>query len=286
MNVVLEKYQGLGNDYLVFDPNKNELELTEKKVALICNRNFGVGADGILEGPISDGSHIYMKIWNPDGSQAQKSGNGVRIFAKYLKDAGYVQKTKVTIMTIDGPVYVQYLNEDGTRLKAEMGKLTFWSDEIPVTGERREVINEMMVFGKLPYKDITCVSVGNPHCVILMDEISKELVCKIGKHSEHAVYFPERINTILLKVIDRTHIQVEIFERGAGYTLASGSCGSAAAGAAHRMGLTDRKMYVQMPGGILEVEILEDNMVIMTGDVGYIGTMSLADRYIKELQLL
>lgn len=286
MKVVLEKYHGLGNDYLIFDPNKNALKLTEKNVALICNRHFGIGADGILEGPIFDGSHIYMRIWNSDGSEAQKSGNGVRIFAKYLKDASYIQKAKVVIMTLDGPIYVQYLNEEGTRLKAEMGKLSFWSDEIPVTGEKREVINEMMVFGKFPYKDVTCVSIGNPHCVILMDEISKELVCKIGRYSEHAEYFPEKINTLLLKVINRSHIQVEIFERGSGYTLASGSSGCAAAGAAYRMGLTDPKMYVQMPGGTLEVEISDNGMVVMTGDVGYIGGITLGDRFIKQLQTL
>ena len=96
MRIVVEKYHGLGNDYLVYDPNKNKLKLTPSNVQLMCNRNFGVGADGILEGPVLDGEQISMVVWNPDGSVAQKSGNGVRIFAKYLKDAGYVQKKDFT----------------------------------------------------------------------------------------------------------------------------------------------------------------------------------------------
>jgi len=285
MNVTLEKYHGLGNDYLVFDPNKNSLELTPANIRLICDRHFGAGADGILEGPVMDGNEMAVKIWNPDGSEAENGGNGVRIFAKYLKDAGYVQKDHVMLMTKGGETPVQYLNEEGTRLKASMGRLSFWSDEIPVTGPRREVLNETMVLGQIPYT-VTCVSIGNPHCVIWLDEISKDLVCRIGEHSENAKYFPDRVNTQILKVLDRHNIQIEIYERGAGYTLASGSCGCAAAGAAYRMGLTDHNMYVRMAGGILEVDIQEDGMVMMTGDVGYVGKMTLGSNFIEELRAL
>ena len=172
MKIVLEKYHGLGNDYLVFDPNKNSLKLSPENVKLICDRHFGVGSDGILEGPILGSEPMEVKIWNPDGSVAEKSGNGVRIFAKYLKDAGYVQKQHVMLGTGSGPVKVWYLNEEGTRLKASMGKVSFRSDEIPVTGPVRDVVNVTLIFGKIPYK-ATCVSIGNPHVVIFLDEISK-----------------------------------------------------------------------------------------------------------------
>ena len=201
MRIVVEKYHGLGNDYLVYDPNKNKLKLTPSNVQLMCNRNFGVGADGILEGPVLDGEQISMVVWNPDGSVAQKSGNGVRIFAKYLKDAGYVQKKDFTISSQGGEASIHYLNEEGTRLKASMGKVSFWSDDVPVEGPRREIINETMVFGRIPYP-VTCLSIGNPHCVILMDEISKDLVCRIGRYSESARQFPEKINTQIMKVLD------------------------------------------------------------------------------------
>lgn len=134
---------------------------------MLCNRNMGLGADGILEGPLMEEKQMAVRIWNPNGSIAEKSGNGVRIFAKYLKDAGYVQKKHYTMLTDGGEVEITYLNEEGSRLKVSMGKLSFWSDEIPVIGERRQVINEDMVFGRTLYP-ATCVSIGNPHCVIPM----------------------------------------------------------------------------------------------------------------------
>ncbi|WP_313073999.1 diaminopimelate epimerase [Lacrimispora sp.] len=285
MNITLEKYHGLGNDYLIFDPNKNDLELTTENIKLICNRNFGVGSDGLLVGPILGNDKLEVKILNPDGSEAEISGNGVRIFGKYLKDAGYVQKNRFTINTLSGQQTLQYLNEEGTRIKVSMGKLSFYSDEIPVTGPRREVLNETMMFGSIPYR-VTCVNIGNPHCVIWLNDISKDLVCRIGKHSESADCFPEKVNTQLLKVLDRTNIEIEIYERGAGYTLASGTSGCAAAGAAYRMGLTDPKMYVHMPGGVLEVEIEADENVLMTGEVGYVGRFILSHEMAEQLKSL
>ena len=285
MRLIVEKYHGLGNDYLVYDPNKNKMELNPANVQLMCNRNFGVGADGVLEGPVISEDRISMVVWNPDGSIAEKSGNGVRIFAKYLKDAGYVQKKDFTIYSSGGEAAIHYLNEEWTRLKASMGRASFWSSDVPVEGPRREIINETMVFGRIPYP-VTCLSVGNPHCVILMDEISKDLVCRIGKYSESARQFPEKINTQIMKVLDRTHIQTEVYERGAGYTLASGSGCCAAAAAAYRLGLTDPKMVVQMPGGTLEIEIDEQGVVHMTGDVGYVGTMKLGNHFTEQLRAL
>ena len=177
--VVLEKYHCMGNDYLVFDPNKNDLELNAENIKKMCSRHFGIGADGILAGPYLGENDFYVRIYNADGSEAEKSGNGMGIFAKYLRDAGYVQKTTISWKTLGGEETVFYLNEDATRVKISMGHPTFWSDEIPVTGERREMVNQTMVFGKIPYVT-TCLSMGNPHCVIWMNEISKEMVCRNG----------------------------------------------------------------------------------------------------------
>ena len=285
MKTVVEKYHGLGNDYLVFDPNRNKLRLSPANVRLLCDRNFGVGADGVVEGPLLEGERISVRIWNSDGSMTENSGNGVRIFAKYLKDGGYVQKKNFAIHTQGGEASIHYLNEEGTRLKVSMGKVSFWSDEVPVEGPRREIVNETMDFGRIPYP-VTCLNIGNPHCVILMDEISKELVCPIGGYSENARQFPAKINTQIMKVLDRTHIQTEVYERGAGYTLASGTGCCAAAAAAYRLGLTDPKVIVQMPGGTLEVEIEEDGQVLMTGDVGYVGSMKLGSALSEQLRAL
>lgn len=285
MKITVERYHGLGNDYLVYDPNNNELKLNKENAAMLCNRNMGLGSDGILEGPFIGENHMSLRIWNPDGSIAEKSGNGVRIFAKYLKDAGYVQKKSYKLVTDGGLVEITYLNEDGSRLRVSMGKLSFWSDEVPVTGERREVINEDMVFGRTLYP-VTCVSIGNPHCVIPMREISKPLVCKIGSYSEVARYFPERINTEIMKVTDQNHIEIETFERGAGYTMATGTGACAAAGVAYKLGLTGNKVIVNMPGGELMVEIDENWNVYMTGEVFYVAKIKLSNEFTEKLRVL
>jgi diaminopimelate epimerase len=282
MNIVLKKYHGLGNDYIIYDPYKNGLELNIERIKLICHRNFGVGSDGILFGPILDGGQVKLRIFNPDGSEAEKSGNGVRIFSKYLKDAGYITGDSFILNTLGGDVKVQYLTKSGDLLKVSMGKTTFLSNEIPISGTCREVIDEPMIFNNKEYK-VTCLSIGNPHCVIPMDTISKEKASELGKYVETSNNFPNKINMQLLKVIDRNNIQIEIFERGAGYTLASGSSSCAAASAAYKLGLVDSKVTVHMPGGNLEIEIQPDSTVYMTGTVNTIGSITLSKEFINEL---
>lgn len=285
VDVVLEKYHGLGNDYIVFDPNKNELVLNEKNVPVICNRNAGLGADGLLEGPILQEDGMYVKVWNSDGSISETSGNGILIFAKYLKDAGYVQKKHFVLKTANGKAEITFLNEDGSKLRVAMGAVSFKSEEIPVIGEPREVINEDMVFGRTLYP-VTCVSVGNPHCVIPMREISKHLVCQIGDYAEYSRYFPNRVNTQVMKVVDEDNIYIEIFERGSGYTLASGTGACASAAVAYKLGMTNSKLNVHMPGGIMQVEIDEDWNVFMTGDVFYIAKVVLSNEFAGKLSTL
>ena len=265
----LEKYDGLGNDYLVLDPNLNSIELTKEKIKKICNRNFGVGSDGILYGPILKDNKIKVRIFNPDGSEAEKSGNGVRIFSKYLLDKGYIKEKTFILSTLGGDVKVEYLDKMGKKIKVAMGKVTFESEEIPVSGERRKVINETFNFNGKEFKG-TCVSIGNPHCVIPMKNISKDLAERLGPYVENYKDFPNKINMQLLEVIDRNNIKIEIYERGAGYTLASGSSSCAASCAAYELGLVDNKVKVHMLGGILDIEILKDKMVYMTGPVEYI----------------
>ena len=276
-----EKCHGLGNDYLVYDCNKNSEYLTTENIRAICDRNFGLGSDGILVGPILGGGRIRLKIYNPDGSEAEKSGNGVRIFARYLKDAGYVIDDEFQLDTLGGTVSVRYLNENGSLMRVSMGRLSFYSDKIGVVGVGETAFNAKLTFDGHQYS-CTCVSIGNPHCVIPMDEVSKEMVCYLGKHVECAPYFPNRINTQIVKVLDRNNIQIEIYERGAGYTLASGSSSCAAAGACYKIGLTDGKVKVHMPGGCLNIEITPDYDVFMTGTVGKIGHMILNNEVLSE----
>jgi len=266
MVVHFKKYHGLGNDYIVIDPNANDIKLTPQSIRLICDRNYGVGADGILYGPIRAADELEVRIFNPDGSEAEKSGNGLRIFAKYLFENKYVDKKDFSIKTLGGMVEVHIQDDAANLIKINMGKVTFLSTEIPVKGKTREVINEELQVNRIKYK-VTCLSIGNPHCVIPMEEISEEKAKELGPFVENHQMFPHRINMQLLKVIDRNNIEIRIWERGAGYTLASGSSSCAAAAAAHKLGLVDRKINVKMPGGNLFIEIDDNGEIYMTGPV-------------------
>lgn len=266
MDVHFKKYHGLGNDYLVIDPNVRDVAMTEANVRLICDRNFGVGSDGILYGPILDSDIPRLRILNPDGSEAEKSGNGLRIFAKYLFEKQYVRSREFQIQTLGGIVSVQVKDDVAGLIRINMGKVTFVSDEIPVAGDKREVVNEALDVNGVDFK-VTCLSIGNPHCVIPLEQVSEERARAIGPFVENHQRFPNRINMQLLKVVDRANIDIRIWERGAGYTLASGSSSCAAACAAHKLGLVDNDITVHMPGGQLHIEIADDGEIFMTGPV-------------------
>lgn len=270
MDIQLKKYHALGNDYLIYDTQKNEGALTGEQIKQICHRNFGIGSDGILAGPVFHEGVPGVKIYNPDGSEAEISGNGIRIFAKYLKDAGYITEERFEISTLGGTIWIQYLDEEGDRMKVAMGKASFWSEEIPVAGEPREVIKEKTSFHGREY-EMNCVSVGNPHCVIFVDEPTREYACWLGEEVESAPCFPNKINVQLAKIMDRENMAIEIFERGAGYTLASGSSCCAAACVARRLGLIDKKVTVHMPGGNLEIHAEDDGTVFIIGSADVIG---------------
>lgn len=276
--LMLKKYHGLGNDYLVLDPIKNEIQLQERHIIRLCRRNIGIGADGILYGPIMHEDKIYVQIYNPDGSEAERSGNGVRIFAKYLLDEGYVEKKQFTLATKAGDVVIDFLNEDGSRMRVNMGKAQFAGGVLRTNYNEDEIVNEPMLFHDQLY-NATCVSVGNPNCVIMMEEVNAKKAKELGPYVENSGYFPNRINMQLCHVVDRGHVQIEIYERGAGYMLASGTGACAAATAAYRLGLVDNTISVDMPGGELFVEIDSDMTVYMTGDVEDIGTFYLAENF-------
>ena len=266
MQAHFRKYHGLGNDYLVIDPNIYDVDLTPDTIRLMCHRHFGVGADGILYGPLRGGDDYRVKIFNPDGSEAEKSGNGLRIFARYLYENKYVEKKHFSIDTLGGLVEAHIEDDSGNLIKIEMGTITFRSIEIPVGGNEREVVDEELEINGVKYR-ATCLSVGNPHCVIPMTDVSEEKARELGPFVENHALFPNRINMQLLKVLDRTNIEIRIWERGAGYTLASGSSSCAAAGAAYRLGQVDNKVNVKMPGGTLLVEIGKNDEVYLTGEV-------------------
>jgi len=268
------KYHGLGNDYLVID----EMGLMEnpERIRVICDRNFGIGSDGVLFGPLPSKSALAaLRIFNPDGSEAEKSGNGIRIFCRHLWERGSVGGEPFLLETAGGIVRCR-VRDPHHEIEVEMGTVSFWSDVIPVTGERREVLNEEFDIDGESVR-FSAATIGNPHCVILRDQIDADLAKRLGPKIERHSLFPNRTNVQFLKVLDQTKIQIEIWERGAGYTLASGSSSSAAAAVARRLGLCGPNVQVQMPGGELKITIGEDFSIVLSGPVTKVGNGTIYD---------
>ncbi len=267
------KYHALGNDYLVLDPKAGALP-AEDAIIRICHRNFGLGSDGILYGPLeTDQADFGLRILNPDGSEAEKSGNGLRIFARYLFDQGRVGNEAFTVDTPGGVVTCR-IAEDAASITVDMGKVRFGMDHIPVEGPEQadQNLGQPLEVNGTTYT-VYNADIGNPHCVVPLEEISPELARRDGAAIETHPNFPKRTNVQFLRAIDRENIEIEIWERGAGYTLASGSSSSAAAAVAHRIGLCDRKLTVHMPGGRIGIEIGDDFAIRMTGPATRVASM-------------
>jgi diaminopimelate epimerase len=275
------KYHALGNDYLVIDPREQPLTLTPDRIRIICDRHFGIGSDGILLGPLpSCRAQFSLTIFNPDGSEAEKSGNGLRIFCRYLWDRKLVADSPFTVETKGGIVQAVVMDL-GKRVRVEMGQVSFWSEDIPVVGRPREVLREPITVDDRAFL-FCAATIGNPHCVIPLDEISPEVSKQYGPLLESHSLFPHRTNVQFLKVLDRKNIQIEIWERGAGYTLASGSSSCAAAAVARKLGLCDSEILVHMPGGEIEIAIADDFRVVMTGPVTPVAEGHLSEEIFEK----
>lgn len=269
------KYQALGNDYLVINPDAlgRDRELTPELIRRLCQRNYGVGADGVLLGPLpAKEADFALRIFNPDSSEAEKSDNGLRIFARYLWDQRRLKRSPdgmssepFTIQTVGGMARSQVL-QDGCQVRVEMGRASFDSRKIPLSGAARQAINETMsIQGEsLHYCALT---LGNPHCVVFCDSVSEALARRLGPMIENEARFLKRTNVQFLEVINRKELRIYIWERGAGYTLASGSSSCAAAAAAYRLGLCDGEVTVHNPGGDIQVTISNDLFLTMSGPV-------------------
>jgi diaminopimelate epimerase len=266
------KYHALGNDYIVLDPADYPAWAapTPAQTRVICHRNYGVGSDGILWGPLpSKRAEFALRIFNPDGSEAEKSGNGLRIFSRYLWDQGRLKASRVTIETAGGVVSAE-IGKGGSPITVAMGSVSFDSRRIPVGGPAREVLGEPIEAQGRSFT-YSAATIGNPHCVIPVEDLSPEIARRYGPEIEVNPLFPNRTNVQFLKVLDRSTIQIEIWERGAGYTLASGSSSSAAAAVARRLGLVDSPVSVRMPGGTIGIEIGDGYSILMTGTVNRVA---------------
>ena len=253
------KYHGIGNDFVVFDGTKGEPEFTPEQIAFMCDRNFGIGSDGVIYvNPGQDGSDVTMRIFNTDGTEPEMCGNGIRCVAKFAYDMGIVKKTEFSIHTGRGNLLAQCtLGPDGkvSSVKIDMGAPILEPALVPVSGDGERFIDRPVTVAGIPLR-INAVSMGNPHCVVF-DDLTKEQIDMLGPVLEaDRGLFPRKANVEFAKVKDKK-IDIRVFERGVGWTLAcgTGACATTVAAAINGLVPFDEPVQVHLPGGYLKITV-------------------------------
>ncbi len=280
---------GLGNDYVVMDPKELTFKLTPKTIKAICDRNWGLGSDGILALVPSKKANFGLRIFNPDGSEAEKSGNGLRIFARYLHATCKTKKKRFTVETKGGVVSIDLhvdRHGDAGAATVEMGMATFKPEALPCSLDVPELIQQPIEAAGTPLT-FTGVSVGNPHCVVFKpagESWSREELLALGPALENHKLFPKRTNVQLAVPTGPKEIFILIWERGAGETQASGSSSCAAASVGVRLGLVKSPVTVKMPGGTLNIEVAPDFRLTMKGPVAEVARGTLSPSFVRSLK--
>ena len=261
------KMHGLGNDYVYVNGFEERVDDPAALARAMSDRHFGIGGDGLILILPSDKADCRMRMFNADGSEAQMCGNGIRCVAKYVYDRGIARRTALTVETLAGVMALDLFVADGVvdRVRVNMGEPRLQRAQIPMRGAPGEVINEPLHVNGATF-EVTAVSMGNPHCVVFVEDVDGFDVAHWGPLFEHHDAFPERVNTEFIQVHDRESFSMRVWERGSGETLACGTGASAAAVACHLTGRTDRRVTGHLLGGPLELEWqASDNQVLMTG---------------------
>jgi len=278
------KTHGLGNDYIVLDSANINFELTDQAVIRICDEHFGIGSDGILLKVASDIADFGLLIYNPDGTKAENCGNGLRIFSKYLYDYGFLDKKAFTVDIMGRLIHSEILeleNERVARVRVEMGKATFASAQVPLLYDKDECIDEVITIDDKDF-NINCVSMGNPHCVVLCESLDIDELMKYAPKIQALDMFPNGTNVQFAKVNSNSEVEIRIYERGAGYTLASGSSSCGVAATMVRRGLVDKDVNIKMPGGELKISVDQDYNITMTGPIREICSGVLNQELIED----
>ena len=260
------KMHGCGNDYIYMDCTAQSLPDPAAAAVRLSDRHFGVGADGLILICPSETADFRMEMYNADGSEGKMCGNGIRCVAKFVYDKGLTDKTQLTVETRSGIKTLDLTVEEGqvSRVRVDMGMPNCTAPAIPVVGMGSCVVGREVTVASMPWV-ITCVSMGNPHCVVWVEDVDELPLEEIGPRFEHHPMFPDRVNTEFVQVVDPSHIRVRVWERGSGETLAcgTGACASVAAGYLNEVTLS--QVHVQLRGGELDVEIADDGRIYMTG---------------------
>ena len=282
------KGHGLGNDYLALEMDELGSELSPPAVRLLCDRHLGVGSDGILARVGTRRADFGLRIFNPDGTEAEKSGNGLRIFAAYLLDMGLVESgSTFTVETPGGVVELSILERTAERImvSVDMGIASFRSSDVGLSGPDREVAGELLELAAGDRLEINTVSLGNPHCVIFEDEVDPETLRRRAPQVSTHPWFERGTNVQFARVVGPAAVEAWIWERGAGETLASGSSACAVAAVAVRRGLlAEKQVEVRMPGGTLQVEVREDWTIVQQGPAEAVYRGELTAELLRRLE--
>jgi len=271
MKIDFVKMHGLGNDFILIDCLSKPLgdsSLLSYLAKKLCNRNFGIGADGLILILPSSKTDLRMRIFNYDGSEAQMCGNGIRCFAKYAYENKLVSKNKFTVETLAGIIIPELTitNNKILGVKVNMGTPKLRRREIPMNGkDTPTVVNETLKINPEQTVKITCVSMGNPHCITFVNDVQSIPVDEIGPKIENHPLFPEKTNVEFIQVLNKQEINFRVWERGVGETLACGTGACAALVAAVLNKKTDREATIHLPGGDLDIQWADDGHVYMTG---------------------
>ena len=261
------KMHGLGNDYVYMDAIHQTIENESSLAQFVSNRHFGIGSDGLILICKSDVADFKMKMYNQDGSQAEMCGNGIRCVGKFVYDNGLTNKTRITIETLAGikTLELNVENNEVKTVKVDMGEPILNPEKIPVKTQEEPVMNLKIKALDREFK-FTCVSMGNPHAITIVEDTKNFDVEKYGKILEVNEVFPNKTNVEFIQILDKEHIKMRVWERGAGETLACGTGACATLVACNLNGLTNNKAIVQLLGGDLEIEWnKENNHIYMTG---------------------
>ena len=261
------KMQGLGNDYVYVNCVEKKMENASQIAIAVSDRHYGIGSDGLILINSSEVADFEMEMYNADGSRGEMCGNGIRCVGKYAYDYGLTDKTHITIETLAGIKYLDLQVEDGKvkQVRVNMGSPLLRPEEIPIALEGESVIDVPISINDIVYR-MTGVGMGNPHTVVFLDDIEQMKIEEIGPKFENHSYFPNRVNTEFVKVIDRTHVKMRVWERGSGETLACGTGACAVAVACILNGLTEEDVTVSLLGGDLQIQWeRKENIVYMTG---------------------
>ena len=261
------KMEGCGNDYVYVNGFEEKIDNPNEVAIAVSDRHFGIGSDGLIIINPSEVADFKMCMYNADGSEGKMCGNGIRCVGKYMYDYGLTDKEAISVETLAGIKYLQFFIENGkvAKVKVDMGSPILTPAEIPVVAEGERAVDEPIVVDGTEYR-MTCISMGNPHAIVYVDDVKNLLIEKIGPSFEKHERFPNRVNTEFVKVLDRNTVEMRVWERGSGETLACGTGACATAVACILNGLTEEKVTVKLLGGDLEIEWdREKNKVFMTG---------------------